>query len=162
VMDVRLTTLPAVEQAFRDIYRMPLKLEATGVVLDTLELRVTLTTGTLAYSPKPMLHDIMAPPLPPINQSICRIPPHWCSNRKGFLSFYLPGAVLKCIRNSSNIIGMIIGLKNLIYGLMKHGFTVAKLMALLTLFCRSRHIVNSCLFTWLPFLLGLRMDLQPG
>ena len=162
ILDTRTTTLLDVERAFRRIYDMPLKLESAGIILDTLELRVTLTGEHIAYAPKPMLHDILAPPMQPLDPSICRIPPYWCSNRKGFLGFYLPSALLKCVRNASSLLGMVMGFYNLMYGLQKHGYTISTLLALLKAFCYSRNIMSFFFFPLMSYLLEKHLDLQPG
>jgi len=161
IYDTRVTTLTAVEHSLRTIYCMPMKLESTGCVLDSLELRITLVNNTISYYQKPMLHDCMHPVLKGIDPSVQRVPPTWCSNRKGFLGIYMPGALLKCVRHSSSFLGLMLSLKNLTLGLLKHGFTLRQLLGKIRQFCFNRHI-HSNLLNYVSPLIEHHLDLYPG
>ena len=161
IYDVRTTTLTSVENCLRNIYCMPMKLESTGSILDTLELRVIISHDGLQYYQKPMLHDLMIPAVKGIDPSIQRIPPQWCSNRKSFLGFYLPSALLKCVRHASSLLGLTISVRNLVLGLLKHGFSLATLLTFIKQFCFIRNIGN-LLFHIASFLLQQKLDLYPA
>ena len=140
---------------------MPMKFENAGCVLDSLELRITLVANTISYHRKPMLHDLMSPVLKGIDPSIQRVPPTWCSNRKGFLGIYMPGALIKCVRHTSNFLGLMVSLENLILGLLKHGFSLTQLLGRLKQFCFARHIQPKLFHFVLP-LIKHHLDLYPG
>ena len=157
ILDLRLTTLEQVKAMFLDIYKMPLKLEQKGCFLDTLEMRVTII-GTFEYSVKPLLQDQIGHT---IDGTIKRIPPLWCEKRSRFLNYYLPSALLKCIRYSSNFLNFMLSVENLVLGLLDHAFTLHTLIAILRHIFHVKELPMS-LFYYLSHLLQLRLDLLPG
>ena len=161
IMDLRVTTLQQIRQCFLDLYQIPLKLEQEGLVLNTLELRVTLCSGCIAYSHRSLLSDCMSPPLPVVDSSIQRVPPRWCARYHAFLHYYLPGAILKCIRYSSNLCSMLISFRNLISGLILHGYSLTTLLTFLLQYYRRKNFPGQ-LFHYVCGYLQLHLDLYPS
>ena len=118
---------------------MPLKLEQHGLILDYLEVRLVLQPTQLLFYHKPLLREFFLPALQP-DHSIQRIPPLWCANFKRFLSSYVSSTFLKCIRFCSDYLGFVIGVVNLLRGLLIHGVSLAQLLALFKRFCIQHSI----------------------
>ena len=158
VLDTRVTGLDTVKQTFLKIYGMPLKLEQSGCSIDTLEMRVSVIGDCFSYSSKPLLFDQVGNT---IDGSIQRVPPPWCAKRPFFLGYYVPSAFLKCVRYSYNFLDFMISVENLIIGLMDFGFLIGNILAILKHFFQVKALCSN-LFTYISYLLRLRLDLHPG
>ena len=158
VLDTRITDLCVVKRSFLNVYGMPLKLEQSGCCIDTLEMRVSIIGGCFSYASKPLLADQIGAS---IDGSIQRIPPVWCAKRPLFLNYYVPSVVMKCIRYSSNFLDFMISLENLSQGLLEHGFLLCQILAIIQQVFKVKAFSHH-LFTFISYLLCLRLDLRPA
>ena len=158
VIDLRFTSLAEVKAVFLCIYRMPLKLEQSGCSIDTLEMRIAIIDGQFQYSSKPLLADQVGHT---IDGTVQRVPPLWCEKRSRFLGYYVPSAFLKCVRYSSNFTGFLIGVENLVQGLLGQNFALGSLLAVIKHVILVKALPYS-LFQFLSHLLRLRLDMYPG
>jgi len=163
IFDTTKTSLEEIHSILSHIYNMPLKLEQTGPVLDSLEIRLILQPQGILFYHKPLLTECFLKYLPQyqVNSNICRIPPTWCANFKRFLILYVNSVLLKCVRFSSSFLGMVIGVVNLLKGLQSKGFSLTQLVYLFKQFS-LRHFVPSSIFSFVNSLLSGSSDLFPS
>ena len=118
ILDSRRTDVATIGNFFTEVYDLPMKLEATGCELTTLEMRVVLVADELGYFMKPQYYDVLKQGF--LDKSY-KMPAVWSPNRRIFLQSVIPAHLLKCVQYASSTICQNIGLVNCVFGYIYAG-----------------------------------------
>ena len=100
---------------------MPCKVEQSGTSLISLEMRLFLLSGHLAWCHKSRLANVWSSESNVANE---RVPALWSSNRGIYLRTILPSALMKCVHYGSSPDMACVAILNLIVGLSRVGFPI--------------------------------------